>query len=364
MHTPLRRLLAGAAVLAIAFCAGCQTALTSHSLYDGQDNWVVRQNDLLAFNAKFDLFYLYPSQAETTEDGAVDWSQPALSQEALRYVRYIVQDTFGPQVRAFSPHIPQLGYEAYRSLLKEHRAEIVAGAYDFSAGPLKPAIDQTVAALRFYVGKCNKDRHPFILVGHVQGAVILYEAMKQCKDIKAANGFVVAYLFGLPGMTEQRIARDFRKRGIQAALGSHDLNAIAVCNTRLPDQPIEETFGQPGGYAINPLNWHTDAVPAAAAENGGFRPYYARLNSKASGLLSCGAVAEPESGTVLLTDLPKDTDVELAETAYHSDAWGVFSSSIRDNALERVQKFHFMRNSLETFKNQAEYLRSESTRLK
>ncbi len=353
----LKTLLAGCALLML--CTGCGI-FSKPTFYDDQANWTLCQNDTPVFFADYDAFYLPPSQFQGGVSGFTDWSQAALAGGLLHYVNRTVHEAYGPHVRVFSPQVPLMGHDAYRRLLAKNAEAIAAGTFDFSLTQLENAIQYTEVALKHYIERYNKDKHPFILIGHEQGAVILYEAMKRCQDVRPANGFVIAYFQGLPGMTLERIAQDFKKRNTVAALGRYDINAIAVTNTRLPDQPVDETYGRPGGYSINPLNWRTDSTPATPEQNVGFRPFYTKLPPYMAGSLHCGATADPETGTLLLSDLPQTPQIEFREDAFHSDAWCLFSANLRDNAAERVQKFLFMRKELDIIKKQLEVMKRQA----
>ena len=231
-------------------------------------------------------------------------------------------------------------YESYREQLAAWEA--AEEPVDFAEGPLGPAIEDATEALRYYLKHCNHVGQPFILYGAEQGAVILYEAMKRCSDITPKNGFIAAYFLGIPYITAERIEHDFGSRGIKPAKGFNDIGVIAVCNTRLPGEPLEKTFGGPGRYVINPLNWRTDDEPAEPAENLGavFPDGAMRLGAQFKTIPRfCGAAVDPENGVVNVTHIAPPYKWRLGEREFRSDVWGLFAVNIRENAEDRVRMY-------------------------
>ena len=203
-------------------------------------------------------------------------------------------------------------------------------------------------ALKYYLKHYNSDARPFILVGLGQGALIMYEAMKECSRIKPKNGFVAAYLIGLPGLSADQIKRDFRSRGILPASGQYDAGVIIVCNAHLADRYDPRGFIRTSDYSINPLNWRTDAVPAGASLNLG-AVFYARTARKASQKIRvipqfCGAVLDTKHGGLVLTGIKTPETLHLSEFIFASDIWGVFMRNIYANARERAVEFNFKRD--------------------
>ncbi len=314
--------------------------------YDDQKNWVVLDSCVPTYFAEYDIFYLYPSQMETLDSEYLNWLQGNQALEIHNYVRIQTSNQFGARVRIFSPFVPQLSYKKYHELLEENHE--VVNDLSFADAPLALAIDFTVMALRYYMSHYHPDGRPFFLIGNEQGAVILYEAFKQCHEIKPSNGFLAAYFFGLPGISSNHISRDFRKHGIHPAQCRDDLGVIAICNTQLPGASLEDTFGGPGCFAINPLNWRTDDTPASRELNEGAVLYKRseRFLSQRSQTIPyyCGATVDPENGVVKITELPDDAlDLQLHERAFQSNIWGLFGKSIALNAGERVKKYYFYR---------------------
>lgn len=307
------------------------TGCGGNSFYDDSGNWVIRQNEIPAYSSEYDVFFLYPSQVRQTPGAGMNWKQEGLTTDIRHYVTAMTSGFSARNARVFSPFVPQLGHEDYIRLMEKRQNAPEEG--DFMKTGLEPAIRHAVLALKYYLKHYNQGERPFVLVGHEQGAVILYEAMKQTSAITPGKGFAAAYFQGLPAVTPQKIREDFGSRSITPACGRYDYGVIAVCNTG--------ASGTAGGCVINPLNWHTDTVPAGAEENPDSL-FYSRTSRKVQHVPHfCGAVANPEKGIVLLTGVPADARLKLNEQAFHSDVWGVFSGGISRNADERVREWLF-----------------------
>ena len=322
-------------VLSALRAGGCAT-----SEYEIAENWAVLDSDTPVYLAEYDVFCLEPSQVEKGIDTHVNWLQGTVGDDIRREAMQRLAAYFGPKIRLFAPFVFQMTYESYRELLaaKEAAEEPI----DYMDTPLAPAIEDAVEALRYYLKHCNHVGQPFILYGAGQGAVILYEAMKQCSDITPKNGFIAAYFLGIPDITAERIEHDFGSRGIKPARKFNDVGVIAVCNTRLPGEPLEKTFGGPGQYVINPLNWRTDETPAEPEENlGAVLPDSGGPRSGSFKTIPrfCGAAVDPENGVVNVTHIEPPYKWRLGEREFRSDVWGLFAVNIRENAEDRVRMY-------------------------
>ena len=332
-------LILGLLSLSVLFCAGCRGS----AFYDDSCNWVIRNNEIPAYSSEYDVFYLYPSQLEHTSGPTLNWFHEGVTERIRHYAEVMLTDLAKYHVRVFSPFIPQLGYDNYCRMLESRKQE--ADRFDYSKTELEPAIRHTVMALKYYLKHYNDGVRPYVLIGHGQGAVVLYEAMKQVPDISPEKGFAAAYFQGLPGVTASVIRHDFGSRGIAPAAGRYDYGVIVVFNTRLKGEsaePVEDAC------VINPLNWRTDAEPASGQLNPNSVFCIGANGKKRSIPRFCGAVADPEKGVVFLTDFPAKPRLQLNHQAFRSDIWGVFSGSVSLNAGERIREYlfrHQLRNA-------------------
>ena len=328
------------AALALALIAGC-CACSSVQFYDFTDNWVIRDNATPRYAGKFDVIYLYPSLIYDSGEPHLNWMQANQTEEIYNYTRSQTSAVFGREIRIFSPFVRQLNFRAYSSWLQKHRESKGKNGPDKTL--LRPAVEDMTRALKYYLKNYHAPGRPFVIIGQEQGAVILYEAMKACREITPENGFAAAYFMGLPDVTRARIIRDFGGRGIQPAENEYDTPAIAVWNSTSSGSETDRSFACKNGYVINPLNWKTDAVPAPAHLNSGAVLCHAAAKELKKRIQViphfCGAVADPENGLLMLTGLPAGSEWNLSETSFRSPVWGVFMMNLRKNAHERVKQF-------------------------
>jgi len=222
--------------------------------------------------------------------------------------------------------------------------------FNFYKTNLKLPIDYMVDALKVYFSDYNSDGHPFVIYGQGQGALVLYEAMKRCGKVTPDNGFVAAYLFGLPGVTNKEILDEFGSRGIRPARKRDGVGIIAICNTVPEGAPLDKALTLEGGEVINPLNWRTDAAPADRKLNPGslfFNHHEINPMLKIKTIREfCGARIDPKHGIIVLTGMPKDNKYKIGEWHFQSDAWGIFARSVSMNAQERVLMYRFVRKGV------------------
>ena len=210
-------------VLLIAGCGGS-------AFYDNSRNWVIRNNEIPAYSSDYDVFYLYPSQMVHTSGPTLNWFQEGLTETIRHYASVMTSDLAKYHVRIFSPFIPQLGFDSYSKLMEERNKSPENFAYRKSG--LEPAIRHTVMALKYYLKHYNPGGgRPYVIIGQGQGAVVLYEAMKEVADVTPAKGFAAAYFQGLPGVTAETIHQDFHFHGIVPASGRYDFGVIVLFNT-------------------------------------------------------------------------------------------------------------------------------------
>ena len=325
-----------AAILCLA--AGCTA-----SLYEDTENWAAEGNDSPEFFAEYDIFFLYPSLTNNSPGKYWNWMADGMSEEIRREVAQPLGKEFGQKVRIFSPFVPQLNRECYYKLLNEARER--KWDVDWSQTPLSAAIEHATDALKYYMAIKSKTQ-PLIIMGHEQGAVILYEAMKRCSNITPENGFVAAYFLGLPGITSERIRKDFGSRGIFPAKGTDEVGVIAVCNMRTPATDLKDTFALPGGAVINPINWRCDATPARQKDHIG-AVFYNRKEMNPTRRIKvrpafCGAVVDTENALVNLTNLPPDFRDARLKDGFDAQLQWVFGMCISKNARTRVRMYKFL----------------------
>lgn len=304
--------------------------------YGESANWIINEKYSSPDGAgrAYDLFYIYPTLVSNRDKPLMDLSDPGVELKTLGFVTAQVELFCGS--RQFAPFVRQLEYR--RSM------DYLHGDADLEKYMRVGAAD-AVAAFRHYMKHWNNGR-PYVLFGHSQGSVNLYEVMRECHGISAGSGFVAAYLLGMPNMTEARILRDFASRGIKPAMRSDDVAVIVGWNTQSDDaeNPIYST---PGGYVINPLNWRTDETPATAWDNIGsvFYHYHEinpRLRHERKKNL-CGAVVDKARG-VLVVDLPSnaywDAHGFVGKGVFHMNDFWFFAENLIANVDVRLAAWH------------------------
>ncbi len=304
----------------VAGCAGIN--------YSDRDNWVIRETEKPG--STYDLFYVYPTLFSSPEQPYMEWrGAPEVARKTTGFVKAQTA-IFGPEARIFAPYVRQLEYtRCIRELEKQRTPK---GS--------ERGIRDTCDAFRSYLKKWNRGR-PFVLVGHSQGAVDLYEMLKRMPEITRSRGFVAAYLPGLPHKTKSTIERDFAGRDIAPARNASDTGVIIVWNTQ-NRKAKNRCFTGTGNYCINPLNWKTDATPAGKKQNAGAVFYDYRHPERPLKRIAhfCGATVDPAKGA-LIVELPSKSEYDahgfMGKGVFHMNDFWFFAENCRKNALQRVK---------------------------
>ena len=305
--------------------------------YEYAGNWAVHHEQIPATEREYDVFYVYPTIYRNQDTPLMDWKDRRVAKKGNLFASAQTVGIFGDKVRVFAPFVRQLEYDRVSKICRQPGEFRLAGA-------LVPGVMDTANAIRYYLKHFHTPGRPYILLGHSQGSMDLYEALKRCKEVRPDDGFVAAYLLGMPRLKTATILRDFQKRGITPATGAKDLGVIIVWNSQAPNAP-NPVFAIDGGYGINPLNWRTDATPAGPAENLGAVFY--DFTHPEKGLTRkknfCGARLIPGNGC-LEVDLPTDSEYDghggfFGKGNFHiNDLW-FFAENLVANANERVHAY-------------------------
>ena len=328
-------------LLSLAFILASCTS--GKIVYERNDNWVIRQNDVPRYFADFDVLYLYPGAFTTNTSPFVPWSENIMFSETREFARYQTTKIFGNKARIFCPFVPMLQHEDYLQLVKSKPI-----SYDETA--LKPAITNAIEAYNYYFKHFHSPNRPYILFGQGQGALVLYHVLKNMKRISQEDGFVAAYFSGLPPMMREDILQDFEGRDIRPAEGEFDVGVIITWNPVLDFSPIPECALK-DAYQMNPINWKTDTTPGPSDANITAQFY----NCLASGLKKlhtvnhpCSAVIDPNIGCLRFT--PEFTNPELwgvlhfDDNQFHADRHSLFLGNIVENAFTRAKEYRFKFN--------------------
>ncbi|MBE6356323.1 MAG: DUF3089 domain-containing protein [Lentisphaerae bacterium] len=283
-------LIAASAVLTFTGCS-------STSPYDYGTNWLIRENDIPQFYARYDLFYIgkAPAGYGDTHDIQFNWTKTHTN------------DIFGRGVRVFAPEIQE------------------------------PDVKNVTAALEYYLENFHKEGHPFILLAEGKSADLLYSAMQKVDGINVENGFIAAYLPDMQPKTAAQIAEDFYWDGLKAAANADDCGVIVTWTSCINN---EKTAEMPNDvYNINPLNWQTDSTAATAAENIKavfYMPEHKNIFwRKVEAKNFSGAVIDPAKG-VLNINCPLPL-LHVVNGRFTNNCISIFAGNIAANADRRTK---------------------------
>jgi len=312
--------------------AVCASALTATATdYGDPANWVCRETDKTG--TSFDIFYIYPTlYYNPLRRHMAIRTDPHVRERLFNYTTEQT-DVIAPRARVFAPMVRQLDYTRITlTICSKHGWRNVRA--------LRPGVDDTTAAFRYYLKHLNNGR-PYILFGHSQGAMDLYLMMQKVPEISVRRGFVAAYLIGLPYLTANEIAADLAPRGIPPATRQDDLGVIIGWNTQLPETD-NFLFNARGTYCINPLNWRTDSTFAGREKHRGAL-VYDRLARRASIIKNFTSAQIDTSRGALIVRPPMgkryDTKGFAGSGILHIDDIWFFVIDIRDNIELRVNKW-------------------------
>ena len=243
---------------------------------------------------------------------------------ALNMERGIYEES----ARMYAPFYRQAAMKVY-ALEEDEREPYLSLAYE-----------DVSAAFSWYLENENQGR-PIILAGFSQGADMCYRLLEEhFGDAALREQLVAVYAIGWP-CTEE-MARAYPQ--IRPAAAADDVGVVVSFDCEATD--LAETFINPAGqraYAINPLNWRTDATPADKTSNLGacFTRYSGEIKREEPGL--CGCYIDAERGVLKVTDVDP-TDYPpivpgLPEGAYHIYDYQFFFRNLQENVRTRLAAF-------------------------
>ena len=215
----------------------------------------------------------------------------------------------------------------------------------FESYTLATPRDDVFAAFDYFLKHINKNERPFVLVGHSQGAALVAECatrMLGSKEYEPYNkNHVATYAIGY-SVTPRQVALNPH---LKFSDRPDATGVILSWNTTSPQEVATrayERFGtwNPEALNTNPVNWKSDATPAAATEN---------LASKL--LLADGSYIKKEAYADAVVDNERkilvSSSVPESEYAvegvpvgkYHRYDMLFFYDSIKKNIADRVAAF-------------------------
>lgn len=309
---------------------GCKT-----NPYTYSDNWIIRQNATPKYFADYDVFYVYPALQEpmiweTNMDAA---------ENIFNYVAFHTTNVFGKKVRVFAPFVHQIPQDQYNAILNSPEYK------DPWATALRPGIQDTIMALRFYLENYQKEEQPFIMLGHGQGALYLYEALKYCNEIEPDMGFIAAYLINGQNLSVEQIQKDFLWRDIKVAQGEFDSGVLIMWRINPLWTNEDQPHNSNGGYIINPLNWRTDDTVATADLNLGANIFdsKAKIANQVRHIPGfCGARINPETASLELSIAKQYHYIVDTQNSLNLNGFGFFAYNIVQNAERRMRTYKFV----------------------
>ena len=333
--------------LLIFFCIFCTAVFALDPAR--ADAWLI--SEAAKKKGDFDVFYIHPTLLRDKKNPYPDFKNPAVRRRLVTFSR-AQTGIFGEDVRVFAPAVRQLEIGRCLEDMKKYGPGITKNSR------LYPAVQDALAAFKHYLKNWNPGgKRPYILLGHSQGAMDLYELLRLCPEIRPDRGFTAAYLLGLPGITAQKIKNDLGKRGIFPAEDEGTTGVVIVWNTRSPGGE-DKYFTVKGGYGINPLHWRTDTLKADKKFHLGMTIFDHKSGRQLLYMYRnaprpvCSARLD-KNGVLLVEDIFPAAEKLYAgafgKGCFHmGDVW-MFSENIAANARKRV-RLQQMKNQLDDAK--------------
>ena len=291
--------------------------------YSSLDNWAYFG---IGQDQPADLFLICPT-VDTSDALNMSLDDDALRVSfvsALEMQRGIYEGS----TRMYAPYYRQASMRAYE-LSAEEREVFLAFAYS-----------DVSAAFAWYLENENQGR-PIVLAGFSQGADMCYRLLQEYfGDAALLDQLVAVYAIGWP-CTEALAAQYPQIRPAQSA---DDIGVVISFDCEVPS--VEETFSYPAGqkaYAINPLNWRTDSVPADRTENLGACFFRRSGELKREEIALCGCYLDTVRGVLKVTDLdPAEYPPVvpgLPDGALHLYDYQLFFRNLEENVKTRVTAY-------------------------
>ena len=327
MKKNLSLLLALLLTVALLPLGGCSAGPSKDPVppdYADPASWVYRETDVTGKDA--DVFFLCPSSFAGRDDALV--MDLSYEKGTKSFAAAVAQEkgVYDDNARFFAPYYRQAGYKTY-TLEESERQEI-----------LKPAYADVQKAFAAYMEQDNQGR-PFILAGFSEGAELVLRLLSTLTEDQLSR-MVACYAIGWR-VTDQDLAEHSQFRMAQ---GETDTGVIITYNAESPE--ATDSLFIPAGaktYAINPLNWKTDATPADKSLNLG----YCWVDDTGAIVEEIpnltGAYLDPDRGALKLPDIdPAVYDKTLSILTpgdYHLYDVAFFYRNLEQNVQARIAAY-------------------------
>ncbi len=292
--------------------------------YGDPANWVLRPGAGAGRRA-LDVFYIYPTVVADREHPLMSWSDGELREKTERIAR---QQTgmFADFANVHAPYVRQLEFFRAMEALRRDPPDSEA---------MRTGVEDARAAFRHYLARENGGR-PFVLLGHSQGAMDLFELMREdFDDLPAATNLVAAYLIGMAIRPEDLEGHPH----LRLAEGESDVGVIVSYNAEAPGA-ADSPFTGPGTYGINPLNWRTDGAVGSRSMHRGAVFFDEAGAVEREVPEFCEAVFDVGRGALIVEPAEPgvyDAPALLGEGVYHMNDVYFFYRNLGENARKRAE---------------------------
>lgn len=268
---------------------------------------------------KIDVLYFVSTDVLSAKDvnGQVTWQSQLVPEDIAEFdteLKEVESNMFFGDFNFYAPYYRQYTFDAIWQL-DNVRFDSV---YSRVAREACEAFD-------FYMTHRNNGR-PFILAGYSQGAMLTLDILKHMTDQQYAQ-MIACYTIGY-----RLSAEDLSHPHIKAATGEVDKGVVVSFNSTQTREAIWPFVAKDAAICINPVNWCTDATPAAFTYDGTTNEVH----------------VDPESNVLIVTtDKPSYYYAYYDKATFYKDAnvsrdnlhhWDrlFYSQMIHDNALKRA----------------------------
>ena len=232
-------------------------------------------------------------------------------------------------------------YDARACLFAPVYRQATLAAYKQDEQTRRAALDKAYADVReaFLHYVKSRPHRPLVLAGFSQGAELVLRLLKEFfvqQDFQ--KRLAAAYVIGWRVTGEDLAAFPHLKM----ARGECDTGVIVSFNSEA--EHISSTLFVPRGmksFAVNPLNWKTDATPAGRECNRGacFTDYSGVIVREIPALT--GAYLDAERGTLKVTDISERDypGVLFEDGVYHLYDYQFFYRNLQENAAKRIAAY-------------------------
>lgn len=200
--------------------------------------------------AKIDVLYFVSTEVLSATDslGAVAWQSgliPADKAAMTGEIDWVGQNMFYQDYNLFAPYYHQYTFDAIYRLPRPSFDSVY-----------QRVVREACQAFDAYMERDNHGRK-FVLAGFSQGAMLTLDVLRHMTDEQFSR-MIVCYTIGY-----RLSADDLRHPHIKAATGESDYGVVVSFNSTLSADAVWPFVSEGAAACINPVNWRTDATPAA-----------------------------------------------------------------------------------------------------